>query len=90
MGHIEYFLQYASQTVAYREGANSGKHSVIIMNHNIKYFSIILGFHEAVGDVISLSVSTPKHLQKIGLLNQTNLDAAALLNNLYKVIDTIR
>ncbi|KAK9731649.1 Angiotensin-converting enzyme [Popillia japonica] len=65
MGHIEYFLQYASQPVAYREGANSG-------------------FHEAVGDVISLSVSTPKHLQKIGLLNQTNLDAAALLNNLYK------
>lgn len=28
------------------------------------------GFHEAVGDVISLSVSTPKHLQKIGLLDK--------------------
>ncbi|PVD23094.1 hypothetical protein C0Q70_16356 [Pomacea canaliculata] len=26
------------------------------------------GFHEAVGDVISLSVETPKHLNKIGLL----------------------
>lgn len=26
------------------------------------------GFHEAVGDVMSLSVSTPKHLRAIGLL----------------------
>jgi hypothetical protein len=26
------------------------------------------GFHEAVGDVMSLSVSTPKHLRQIGLL----------------------
>lgn len=26
------------------------------------------GFHEAVGDTIALSVATPKHLQKIGLL----------------------
>jgi len=29
------------------------------------------GFHEAIGDTIALSVSTPKHLQKIGLLNYT-------------------
>jgi len=26
------------------------------------------GFHEAVGDTIALSVSTPQHLEKIGLL----------------------
>ena len=26
------------------------------------------GFHEAVGDTISLSVNTPKHLHTIGLL----------------------
>jgi hypothetical protein len=26
------------------------------------------GFHEAVGDTIALSVSTPQHLGKIGLL----------------------
>lgn len=26
------------------------------------------GFHEAIGDVLSLSVSTPKHLKEIGLL----------------------
>jgi peptidyl-dipeptidase A len=26
------------------------------------------GFHEAVGDTIALSVSTPQHLQKVGLL----------------------
>lgn len=27
------------------------------------------GFHEAIGDVLALSVSTPKHLQSIGLLD---------------------
>jgi len=26
------------------------------------------GFHEAVGDVMSLSVNTPEHLQKIGFM----------------------
>ena len=26
------------------------------------------GFHEAIGDVLSLSVSTPEHLEEIGLL----------------------
>lgn len=30
------------------------------------------GFHEAIGDTIALSVATPQHLQKIGLLNFTS------------------
>ena len=30
------------------------------------------GFHEAVGDLLALSVSTPNHLQKIGLLKQVS------------------
>ncbi|KAK4882077.1 hypothetical protein RN001_005396 [Aquatica leii] len=50
MGHIQYYLQYKSQPVAYREGANDG-------------------FHEAVGDVMALSVATSKHLKKIGLID---------------------
>lgn len=32
------------------------------------------GFHEAIGDVLSLSVSTPSHLKKIGLLSNTTED----------------
>ena len=28
------------------------------------------GFHEAVGDTMSLAVSTPQHLIRIGLLNE--------------------
>lgn len=28
------------------------------------------GFHEAIGDVLALSVSTPKHLKSIGLLEK--------------------
>lgn len=32
------------------------------------------GFHEAIGDVLALSVSTPAHLHKIGLLDQVTND----------------
>lgn len=41
------------------------------------------GFHEAVGDVLSLSVSTPKHLQKVGLLKNYEYDEEAKINELY-------
>lgn len=51
MGHIQYFLQYKDQPVAFREGANPG-------------------FQEAIGDLMALSVSTPKHLHSIGLLSE--------------------
>ena len=36
--------------------------------------SWLLGFHEAVGDVLSLSVSTPDHLHEIGLLETLSND----------------
>ncbi|XP_017857190.1 PREDICTED: angiotensin-converting enzyme [Drosophila arizonae] len=41
------------------------------------------GFHEAVGDVLSLSVSTPKHLEKINLLHNFVLDEEARINQLF-------
>uniref|UniRef100_A0A673G0M1 Angiotensin-converting enzyme n=1 Tax=Sinocyclocheilus rhinocerous TaxID=307959 RepID=A0A673G0M1_9TELE len=43
------------------------------------------GFHEAVGDVLSLSVSTPKHLHTIGLLEQLTDDAESDINYLLKM-----
>ncbi|KAK6617495.1 hypothetical protein RUM44_005083 [Polyplax serrata] len=64
MGHIQYYLQYKSQPLVYKEGANPG-------------------FHEAIGDVMALSVSTPKHLKKIGLLGETDDDAEAEINQLF-------
>ncbi len=33
-------------------------------------FPMVAGFHEAIGDVMSLSVSTPDHLYEIGLLDE--------------------
>lgn len=33
-----------------------------------------VGFHEAIGDTMALSVSTPKHLHKIGLLDKVQND----------------
>ncbi|XP_055372267.1 angiotensin-converting enzyme-like [Condylostylus longicornis] len=41
------------------------------------------GFHEAVGDVIALSVSTPKHLTKIGLLKNFKYDEESRINELF-------
>ncbi|GAB0091084.1 Angiotensin-converting enzyme [Sergentomyia squamirostris] len=40
------------------------------------------GFHEAVGDVLSLSVSSPKHLEKVGLLKDFKFDEEAQINQL--------
>jgi hypothetical protein len=36
------------------------------------------GFHEAVGDLMSLSVDTPTHLQKLGLLKDYKSDEGRL------------
>ncbi|XP_072417140.1 angiotensin-converting enzyme isoform X2 [Chiloscyllium punctatum] len=43
------------------------------------------GFHEAVGDVLALSVSTPKHLKEIGLLENAVDDHEADINYLFKM-----
>ncbi|XP_051968866.1 angiotensin-converting enzyme-like isoform X2 [Xyrauchen texanus] len=43
------------------------------------------GFHEAIGDVLSLSVSTPKHLNTIGLLDQVTNDTESDINYLLKM-----
>lgn len=41
------------------------------------------GFHEAVGDLISLSVSSIQHRKKMGLIESDKVDEQAQLNNLY-------
>ncbi|XP_078501202.1 angiotensin-converting enzyme isoform X2 [Lissotriton helveticus] len=43
------------------------------------------GFHEAIGDVMSLSVSTPGHLHKIGLLESVTNDNESDINYLLKM-----
>nr|XP_036852820.1 angiotensin-converting enzyme-like [Manis javanica] len=43
------------------------------------------GFHEAIGDVLALSVSTPAHLHKIGLLDHVTNDMESDINYLLKM-----
>ncbi|XP_041818495.1 angiotensin-converting enzyme [Chelmon rostratus] len=43
------------------------------------------GFHEAIGDVLSLSVSTPEHLKAINLLESVSSDQGTDLNYLLKM-----
>lgn len=40
-------------------------------------------FHEALGDAIALSVSTPKHLQTLGLIQRPVDDTAHDINFLF-------
>ncbi|XP_055597745.1 angiotensin-converting enzyme-like [Uranotaenia lowii] len=41
------------------------------------------GFHEAVGEVIAMSVGTPKHLERIQLLTNYNMNKRAKVNQLF-------
>ncbi|KAH9498640.1 hypothetical protein Btru_007070 [Bulinus truncatus] len=43
------------------------------------------GFHEAIGDVMALSVQTPEHLHKMGLLREIPTDNETDINFLYKM-----
>lgn len=43
------------------------------------------GFHEAIGDTVALSLMTPVHLGKIGLLKDHHFSKATKLNQLYKI-----
>ncbi|XP_030751663.1 angiotensin-converting enzyme-like isoform X2 [Sitophilus oryzae] len=43
------------------------------------------GFHEAIGDLIALSVESTKHLRKIGLVHSEKDDPKQVLNNLFKL-----
>ncbi|XP_008198828.3 angiotensin-converting enzyme-like [Tribolium castaneum] len=43
------------------------------------------GFHEAVGDLIALSVESRKHLRKLGLLKSEKDDPENVLNNLFQI-----
>jgi len=43
------------------------------------------GFHEAIGDVMALSVATPDHMKKIGLLEEVSHDKETEINNLLKM-----
>lgn len=43
------------------------------------------GFHEAVGDTMSLSVDTPQHLKNIGLLQEYSNDTESDINALMKM-----
>ena len=81
-------MQYINQPLAFREGANPGMQCCSRgLTRSWKKISCLyyfaVGFHEAVGDVIALSVSTPKHLHKIGLLDKVTDDPQVDINYLY-------
>lgn len=46
---------------------------------------IFLAFHEAIGEAIGLSVSTPRHLQALGLVQASVEDTSVDINFLYSM-----
>lgn len=56
----------------------------ILLGHSFPFFlSFISAFHDALGDTIALSVSTPKHLQTLGLIQRPVDDTAHDINFLF-------
>lgn len=43
----------------------------------------VLGFHEAIGEAVALSVSSPRHLQTLGLVQKSINDLAHDTNYLF-------
>ena len=50
----------------------------------IRIFLLIIGFHEAIGDTMALSVQTPAHLESVGLLTNVSTSVEADINYLLK------
>lgn len=58
--------------------------ALLCMPHQ-KHYAIAEAFHEAVSDAIALSVSTPKHLQTLGLVQKSVDDTAHDINFLFSL-----
>lgn len=68
----------------------------VIAEYNIGHlrndisFSLLSGFHEAIGDAVSISI-TPKHLQSLGLIQKSVDDTAHDINFLFAMaMDKVR
>lgn len=57
--------------------------------HLLIFLTYISGFHEAVGDTIALSVSSPKHLRRVGLSTGDDEDEQTEINQLYKMVSRL-
>ncbi|CAN7982504.1 unnamed protein product, partial [Ixodes hexagonus] len=66
MGHVLYYMLYSHLPPWLRGGANEG-------NPADANYVDPPGFHEAVGDLIGLSSSTPSHLRFLGLLDNQRI-----------------
>lgn len=52
-------------------------HSIFVIRSEVQKLAIVgyvSGFHEAVSEAVGLSVHTPRHLHRIGLLNNITDD----------------
>nr|CAD7567616.1 unnamed protein product [Timema californicum] len=99
MGHVQYFIQYKDQPSVIKQCTRVDMNDLLTAHHEMGHIQYYIqykhqpkvykrganpGFHEAVGDVMSLSVSTPKHLRKVGLLDASSVDDyEATINYLY-------
>ncbi len=98
MAHIQYFISYRNKPKVFRDGANAGLFKIYMskvvysvlrnlflptIHINSFNFKIFVAFHEAIGDAIALSASTPKHLQTLGLIQKSVDDTAHDINFLF-------
>lgn len=61
------------------------KHILSLNSSLLEATDINPGFHEAIGDVIALSVSSPKHLQSVNLLKNYVPDQESEMNQIIRL-----
>lgn len=90
---------YGTDDVRIKQCTRVNMHDFLVAHHELGHIQYYLqyqhlpveyrrganpGFHEAVGDVLSLSVSTPTHLIRVGLLDQYEEDEQMKINQFYR------
>lgn len=92
LGHTQYQMQYAHLPIEYRltfiESSFNLKNYIkkvknVMIEYNHCRDGANDGFHEAIGELMSMSVATAKHLQSIGLLEQIEDDPGINKNGFF-------
>lgn len=92
-------MEFKDLPVTFRDAANPGEKPTtytflklqnslgmkIQLNTEFCCIPFIQGFHEAIGDIIALSVGTPAHLKKVGLINLDSVTENSTINFLMQV-----
>lgn len=96
MAHVVFIFQFASM----KECTRINYQDITTIHHEMGHIICFMlyqhqpaiyreapndGFHEAIGEMIGLSVISPKYLKQIGLMNINSTSKATRINSLFRL-----